>query len=305
MKNLLFVFIGVLLLTAGKPAHQTKDSPIDIARAVSEQKIELTVTGNDESPLYYQPILVNLKNLTNEEVVINIKNGQLFKSTDPEIQDIIVTQEEMIVLKGFDHISKPIFGMCVQQYYSAPGFTQEYRLDKIATENLASIANQIQEQEAFSIAGQNFILTHNKPLDYHKYLSEAFLGPVIIKKKCQSCVLHKLTGRRDFGKAPTRTPWAGRRACATARGSYPGTSALARLLNANQAPCPKAQTESGKTARWWGRREGVEACVLFPCFHRQRCFCRRWCFLFLAFLHSILFSPCILVLHFSQLKTEN
>ncbi len=169
MKNLLFVFIGVLLLTASKPAHQTTDNLIifDIARAVSEQKIELTVTGNDESPHYYQPILVNLKNLTNEEVVINIKNGQLFKSTDPEIQDIIVTQEEMIVLKGFDHISKPIFGMCVQQYYSAPGFTQEYRLDKIATENLASIANQIQEQEAFSIAGQNSVwaVTDNNELD--------------------------------------------------------------------------------------------------------------------------------------------
>lgn len=169
MKNLLFVFIGVLLLTSSKPAHPTTDNPIifDIARAVSEQKIELTVTGNDESPHYYQPILVNLKNLTSEEVVINIKNGQLFKSTDPEIQDIIVTREEMIVLKGFDHISQPIFGMCVQQFNSAPGFTQEYKLDNIATENLASIANQIQEKKAFSIAGQNSVwaVTDNNELD--------------------------------------------------------------------------------------------------------------------------------------------
>ena len=169
MRNLLIVFIGVLLLSASKPAHQTKDNPIifDIATAVSEQKIELTVTGNDESPHYYQPILVNLKNLTSEAVTINIKNGQLFKSTDPEIQDIIVTQEEMIALKGFEHISRPIFGMCVQQYNSAPGFTQEYKLDKIATENLASIANQIQEQKAFSIAGQNSVwaVTDNNSLD--------------------------------------------------------------------------------------------------------------------------------------------
>ena len=167
MKNLLFVFVGVLVLTASKPAHQTKDNPLDIARAVSEQKIELTVTGNDESPHYYQPILVNLKNLTSEEVVINIKNGQLFKSTDPETQDIIVTQEEMIVLKAFDHISQPIFGMCVQQFNSAPGITEKYTLDKIATENLASIANQIQEQKAFSIAGQNSVwaVTDNNGLD--------------------------------------------------------------------------------------------------------------------------------------------
>jgi acetyltransferase-like isoleucine patch superfamily enzyme len=37
-------------------------------------------------------------------------------------------------------------------------------------------------EDGVSIAGQNFILTHNKPLEYHRHLSEAFLGPVIIKK---------------------------------------------------------------------------------------------------------------------------
>ncbi len=37
-------------------------------------------------------------------------------------------------------------------------------------------------EDGVSIAGQNFILTHNKPLEYHKHLSEAFLAPVIIKK---------------------------------------------------------------------------------------------------------------------------
>ena len=37
-------------------------------------------------------------------------------------------------------------------------------------------------EDGVSIAGQNFIITHNKPLEYHKHLSEAFLGPVVIKK---------------------------------------------------------------------------------------------------------------------------
>lgn len=37
-------------------------------------------------------------------------------------------------------------------------------------------------EDGVSIAGQNFIITHNKPLAYHKHLSEAFLGPVVIKK---------------------------------------------------------------------------------------------------------------------------
>ena len=92
MKNLLFIFVGVLLLTAGKPVHQSKEKYIDIAKAVSEKKIDLTIAGNDESPNYYQPILAHLKNLSSEEIIINIKNGQLFimnlKSKFDNFQDV-------------------------------------------------------------------------------------------------------------------------------------------------------------------------------------------------------------------------
>lgn len=37
-------------------------------------------------------------------------------------------------------------------------------------------------EDGVSIAGQNFILTHNKPLEYHQHLSESFLAPVVIQK---------------------------------------------------------------------------------------------------------------------------
>ena len=37
-------------------------------------------------------------------------------------------------------------------------------------------------EDGVSIAGSNYILTHNKPLEYHKNLSEAYVAPVIIKK---------------------------------------------------------------------------------------------------------------------------
>jgi acetyltransferase-like isoleucine patch superfamily enzyme len=37
-------------------------------------------------------------------------------------------------------------------------------------------------EDGVSLAGQNYILTHNKPLEYHKYISEAHLAPVFIRK---------------------------------------------------------------------------------------------------------------------------
>ncbi len=37
-------------------------------------------------------------------------------------------------------------------------------------------------EDGVSLAGGDYILTHNKPLDHHKYISESYLAPVIIKK---------------------------------------------------------------------------------------------------------------------------
>ena len=37
-------------------------------------------------------------------------------------------------------------------------------------------------EDNVSLAGQNVILTHNKPLEYHKHLSDAYVAPVVIKK---------------------------------------------------------------------------------------------------------------------------
>ena len=37
-------------------------------------------------------------------------------------------------------------------------------------------------EDGVSISGSNFILSHNKPMEYHRHLSEAFVAPVIIKK---------------------------------------------------------------------------------------------------------------------------
>jgi len=37
-------------------------------------------------------------------------------------------------------------------------------------------------EDGVSIAGQNFILTHVKPLIYHKNFTESYVAPVIIKK---------------------------------------------------------------------------------------------------------------------------
>ncbi len=37
-------------------------------------------------------------------------------------------------------------------------------------------------EDGVSLAGNIYILTHNKPLAYHKYISDSYLAPVVVKK---------------------------------------------------------------------------------------------------------------------------
>jgi len=37
-------------------------------------------------------------------------------------------------------------------------------------------------EDGVSISGQNFLLTHTKPMHYHKNLSESYVAPIIIQK---------------------------------------------------------------------------------------------------------------------------
>lgn len=168
MKNAFFLLLSFVVLTASTTINESNNPAItyDLATALSAKKIALQVSGSEDSPHYYQPLVVNLKNLTQAPLVIQIKNGQLFKSNDPEIQDIIVTQEELIALEANESKSLPIFGMCVQQQNAGPGTDQKYTLDALATGELATLAKRIQDQKAFSIAAQQSIwaITDGIPL---------------------------------------------------------------------------------------------------------------------------------------------
>ena len=39
-------------------------------------------------------------------------------------------------------------------------------------------------EDGVGISGSNYILTHSKPWEYHKHVSEAYIAPTILKKNC-------------------------------------------------------------------------------------------------------------------------
>ena len=155
MKNI-FVFLAfIAVLTSSKPSNNPET--YDLATAVEKNLIRCTITGNDESPHYYQPLSIDIKNLSDKEIIITIPNGQKFKSEDN--QDIVITREEMIAVSGKDSVKKPMFGMCIQKYNPAPDGNEIYTIGSLATGNLASLTTEIQKREAFNTLGQYSIWT--------------------------------------------------------------------------------------------------------------------------------------------------
>ncbi|MDX1462311.1 MAG: hypothetical protein R3359_04580 [Marinirhabdus sp.] len=164
MKNtilLAFIFAAFTSFT-----YQYSIKTYDLEWAISNNIIQYNLQGNDESPHYYQPLRLSVTNLTDSPIQIRVPNGQQFKSVDSTYQDIVVTKEELIAVGPRANKQTPIFGMCTEKFNPAPNTDVSYTTNGVAKDKLSLLAQEIQNQEAFSVAGQNavWMLTDNGKL---------------------------------------------------------------------------------------------------------------------------------------------
>ncbi len=87
---------------------------IKLNEAIQLKKINCLVHGNSSSTHYLEPIVLELTNNSAETVAINIDNGDLFIPLDSNKQNIVVTENEMLVLKPKEKQTFKIKGMCIE-----------------------------------------------------------------------------------------------------------------------------------------------------------------------------------------------
>jgi hypothetical protein len=165
LKKIIILLVAVAFLSAKQ--YNEKPASIELSAALEKGLVNITITGNDESPHYAKPLLITISNLKNETIQIRIPNGQLFTSEDPEFQDIIVNKEELITLKPGESLERSLHGMCIQQSNGAPGSSSMYRLNGLAQGNLATLTREIEKSGNFNTLGQYAIwtLTDNQHLN--------------------------------------------------------------------------------------------------------------------------------------------
>jgi len=157
MKKGFLLFVLIIGLTSSKPDYNS--AQYDLATAIEKGVISYEFTGNSSSPHYFQPINIQLENLTEKEIQVRIPIGQTFASKTKDHQDIITTQEEMIVLLPNETTKNSIFGMCIQQSVAAPNDEANYFLGDMASGDLLDLAGEIQKRSAFNTLGQYSVWT--------------------------------------------------------------------------------------------------------------------------------------------------
>jgi len=163
MKKLIICLIAVISISASQPVIIT----YDLKTAIEKKLVSCSIYGNDRSTHYYQPIKIDITNLTNKNITIIIPNGQKIIADSTKVQDVIITQEELIALTPNKNELKPLFAMCIQQYNSASNQSTTYKLGNLATGSLDKVAKEIENKKSFNTLGQYTIwaITDEFPIE--------------------------------------------------------------------------------------------------------------------------------------------
>ena len=129
-------------------------SSIDLKAAIENRTILTTFSGAAGSTHYLKPLSANIRNLKNQEISILIPAGYHFKSEDSTVQDIITTQEELLVLKPKEVLDVKLSGMCIQHHNSAPGADDGFKLAGWANPKLKKLAAYLDENNIQNCQGQ-------------------------------------------------------------------------------------------------------------------------------------------------------
>jgi hypothetical protein len=132
------IFNLVLLFTLQLNANHQQ---LKLQKALDQKLVKAEVKSLGS----YQGYCINmtLKNLTSDSIIIIVEPGRRLNSIDDKNQDILVTKEEIIVMRKFENKSFDLKGYCCQASNHCPAAGAKYEVNKMADANLVSLANYL------------------------------------------------------------------------------------------------------------------------------------------------------------------
>ena len=153
-KAKILLFFSVCLLVKFSVANA-----ITLDEALLQKKISCTIKGNKNSTHYYESIALEVNNLSAEDISIDIKFGDMFIPINTIYQNIVVTENKLIVLKGKTNQRVSIKGMCTESSNSSGNESTVYTFKKGKDEKLSKLAGFIAENKYQNSTGQLAVWT--------------------------------------------------------------------------------------------------------------------------------------------------
>jgi hypothetical protein len=156
-----------LSLLALSFSTEKSTAELSLEEALKTKSIAIEASGNSSSTHYLKPLQLSIHNLKNEALRIRVLPGYHFQSLDSNVQDIITTQEDWIVLNPGESKAVDLAGMCIEQRNAAPGQGNAFRFAGLARKPLKEMSEYISNKNLQNTKGQYAMwsISDNDPLD--------------------------------------------------------------------------------------------------------------------------------------------
>ena len=141
----IFALLITLIFSVSNSPSETTILTYEFLDALEKGIVVSEVNGNPDSPHYIQPIMMTITNVSEVTIKITIPNGQIF--TSKKVQDVIITQEELITLAPNKTETLPLYAMCIQQSESGYNDFETYDPGILATGNLFQLTQEIEKRK--------------------------------------------------------------------------------------------------------------------------------------------------------------
>ena len=155
-----------------------KHQRINLQQALNFKLVKATAVGLGG----YQGfcVNVNLKNLSNDSLIVILEAGRRLNSIDEKTQDILITRQEIIALKKAENKSVKVKGYCCQASNYAPFIGAQYDINKLADSNLVILARYLNQNNFESQAEQYAVwaLSDKKPTAQITSVNDSLITPL-------------------------------------------------------------------------------------------------------------------------------
>lgn len=127
---------------------------LSLYEAMIQKKVDCTFRGNGSSTHYLEPVLMEISNLSAEPLTVMINSGDEFIPSDTNQQNLVVTKNEMVILKSKEIKTLKLHGMCTEQSDRSGNSESIYSYQPAKNEPLKKLASFINTKNYQSSAAQ-------------------------------------------------------------------------------------------------------------------------------------------------------